>query len=186
MKYGKLDLGQIEAIVNKLGGMDGVKRFLSGELVIQVKESAKKAADGLFRLLVNYDLKVETMVKEGRYDWKNDDINDKNFPSKRTGQKEIELKLFHFNKAMASEDVIKEMDKQGYRPAELPELLALGAKHPDEQKKYPIIALGSVWQDWDGGRYVAYLRLGGSERKLGLGCYGIDWGEGCRFAAVSK
>ena len=34
MKYGILNLGQIEAVVNKLGGMDGVDRFLRGELVI--------------------------------------------------------------------------------------------------------------------------------------------------------
>jgi hypothetical protein len=34
MKYGELTLGQVEAIVNKLGGMDGVKGFLSGALVV--------------------------------------------------------------------------------------------------------------------------------------------------------
>ena len=34
MKYSDLDLGTIEAIMNKLGGMDGAKRFLRGELVI--------------------------------------------------------------------------------------------------------------------------------------------------------
>ena len=39
MKYGELNLGQIEAIVNKLGGMEGVKRFLSGESVIKEAES---------------------------------------------------------------------------------------------------------------------------------------------------
>jgi len=31
MKYGELTLGQIEAAVNKLGGMEGVQRFLSGQ-----------------------------------------------------------------------------------------------------------------------------------------------------------
>lgn len=36
MKYGELNLGQIEALVNKLGGMDGVHRFLSDELVARV------------------------------------------------------------------------------------------------------------------------------------------------------
>jgi len=35
MKYGDLTLGQVEAMVNKLGGMDGVHRFLSGELVVK-------------------------------------------------------------------------------------------------------------------------------------------------------
>ena len=38
MKYGGLNLGQVEAIVNKLGGMDGVRRFLAGELVAKVAE----------------------------------------------------------------------------------------------------------------------------------------------------
>ena len=34
MKYNELNLGQIEAIINKLGGIDGVQRFLSGEMVV--------------------------------------------------------------------------------------------------------------------------------------------------------
>ncbi len=34
MKYGELNLGQIEAVVNKLGGMDGVSKFLRGELIV--------------------------------------------------------------------------------------------------------------------------------------------------------
>ena len=34
MKYNELNLGQMEAIVNKLGGMEGVQRFLSGELTV--------------------------------------------------------------------------------------------------------------------------------------------------------
>src|SRR3989338_3685971 len=35
MKYGELNLGQIEASVNKLGGMDGALRFLSGETAVK-------------------------------------------------------------------------------------------------------------------------------------------------------
>jgi hypothetical protein len=34
MKYGELTLGQVEAVVNKIGGMEGVKRILSGEEVV--------------------------------------------------------------------------------------------------------------------------------------------------------
>ena len=34
MKYSKLNLGQIEAIVNKLGGEDGAKALLDGEAVV--------------------------------------------------------------------------------------------------------------------------------------------------------
>jgi hypothetical protein len=35
MKYNKWTLGQVEAVFNKLGGDDGVRRFLAGELVVK-------------------------------------------------------------------------------------------------------------------------------------------------------
>ncbi|MBX4216043.1 hypothetical protein KW797_03775 [Candidatus Parcubacteria bacterium] len=38
VKYDGLTLGQIEGVVNKLGGMDGVKRLLSGEVGIVLQE----------------------------------------------------------------------------------------------------------------------------------------------------
>lgn len=42
MKYGELNLGQIEAIVNKLGGMTGVSNLLSGKSFIRdVKDNLK-------------------------------------------------------------------------------------------------------------------------------------------------
>jgi hypothetical protein len=40
MKYPRLDLGTIEAVVNKLGGIDGVQRFLRDELTVSVSEPA--------------------------------------------------------------------------------------------------------------------------------------------------
>ncbi len=40
MKYNELTFGQMEAIVNKLGGMEGVRRFLCGELSLNVPQFA--------------------------------------------------------------------------------------------------------------------------------------------------
>lgn len=39
MKYNDWTLGQIEAVFNKLGGDDGVRRFLAGELVVKPVDS---------------------------------------------------------------------------------------------------------------------------------------------------
>lgn len=47
MKYGDLNLGQIEAIINKLGGMHGVKCFLSGELVVKAAELLRNVAGAI-------------------------------------------------------------------------------------------------------------------------------------------
>lgn len=42
MKYPEMDWGTMEAVVNKLGGMDGVKRLLRNELVVSAVEWTKK------------------------------------------------------------------------------------------------------------------------------------------------
>lgn len=38
MKYGKVTLGQIEAVLNRLGGEDGVQKFLAGQIEIVVSK----------------------------------------------------------------------------------------------------------------------------------------------------
>lgn len=42
MKYGKVTLGQVEAVLNKLGGANGMHRFLSGELKVISADSSSK------------------------------------------------------------------------------------------------------------------------------------------------
>ncbi|MDP2705243.1 MAG: hypothetical protein U1D31_02785 [Patescibacteria group bacterium] len=45
MKYSNLDLGTIEAVINKLGGIEGVKQFLSGELTVSKPDSNWREKD---------------------------------------------------------------------------------------------------------------------------------------------
>ncbi|MEK7462895.1 MAG: hypothetical protein AAB621_00825, partial [Patescibacteria group bacterium] len=94
--------GQLNAIVKKLGGKEGAMAFLRDETAVTAKNDA-------FRVRVNHDLSVKEAVSAGKYDWENDDINDKNFPSKRSGLAQIDIRLVHFNKDMSSEDVLKEL-----------------------------------------------------------------------------
>ncbi|KKR48343.1 MAG: hypothetical protein UT86_C0007G0022, partial [Candidatus Magasanikbacteria bacterium GW2011_GWC2_40_17] len=86
----------------------------------------------------------------------------------------------------STDEVLAEMDRHGLRPALYEELLAFGAKYPDEQRQFPIIALGSVWRGFGGRLRVAYLSRGGSERSLSLYWFGGDWNGFCRFLAVRK
>jgi len=55
MKYGELNLGQIEAIVNKLGGMGGVHQFLSGELLVSTPFRSWREEDGVIYFSVTSD-----------------------------------------------------------------------------------------------------------------------------------
>jgi hypothetical protein len=174
--------GLPEGAIHQLAKPKG--EALIGKFVEMLAE-ASGSTNPTLSLKVNYDLRVEAAIKAGKYDWTNDNITDKNFPTSRTGQHEVEMKLFHFNRDMTSEQVIEELKKQGYRPAELHELLVLGEKYPDLQRQFPIIALGSVWQDWD-DRFVPCLCRRGDERFLIPGYFNSRWDGRCRFAAVRK
>lgn len=148
--------------------------------------STKETAPISFTVTVDYAKTVEEMVAAGKYDWKNRDITSKNFPVKAGESGPVEVYLIHFDRRMSSDDAIKEMDRMGFRPAELPYLLAFGAKNPDEQRKYPILALGSVWRYSYGRRFVPELWSGGSGRHLSLGWFEGGWHQHDRFLALRK
>ena len=137
------------------------------------------------RISVNYGRSLDEMKKAGNYDWMNDDITAERFPIKGEGIKELVPELIHFNRSISSDNALADLDKMGLRPATIEELLALGETFPEMQRKFPIIALGSVGEV-SGRRSVPCLDEGGSERGLYLRWFGYDWYAGCRFLAVRK
>jgi hypothetical protein len=137
------------------------------------------------RIVVDYSLSLEQMITAGKYDWSNSDITAKRFPLKGSGKVELEPKLFYFGRDMSSDNVIAEMDKEGFRPCTIEELLAIGEQHPELQRKFPLVALGSVAKV-NGNRHVACLFRDGSGRELHLGWFGHGWHVVCRFPAVRK
>lgn len=155
----------------------------------QIDREALRKALGLtpldLQFFVDYGMTLEQMIAAGNYDWKNDDITAKRFPLSGTGKVAFEPKLFHFDRDISSENAIKEMEKDGFRPAKIEELLAYGAILPEEQRKYPIVALGSVAKI-GGIRHVACLGRNGSRRRLSLSWFGLDWDGDYRFLGVRK
>ena len=105
---------------------------------------------------------------------------------KGEGKVDLEIVLVHFNRDISSEDALKEMDALGLRPAKIEEPLAFGETHPDIQREFPIIALGSVWRGRNGDRGVPFLVGWGGRRGLRLDWFEVGWIGRCRFAAVRK
>jgi len=127
-------------------------------------------------LTVDYSHTLEQMIVAGKYDWKDINIMEKHFPlpAELFGKKTtVSGKLFHFNRNISTVDAMAGIDKAGYRPATLPEILALGAKHPELQHQFLIIALGSVWRSSLGRYGVPCLGVGGNGRRLNL--YWLDY-----------
>jgi len=53
----------------------------------------------------------------------------------------VDIVLLRYDGRMASEEVLARLDKDGYRPAELPEFLAFGATYPEVQRQFSVVGL---------------------------------------------
>ena len=84
------------------------------------------------------------------------------------------------------ENIIEEMDSWFCRPATLMELLALGATHPELQREFRVVALGSIWRDSRGICLVPFLGVHGVMRKSYLNPFDCDWDANFRFLGVRK
>lgn len=154
---------------------------------------AKKVAADTFRAEVAY-IQPKFAELKSAFDWVNDDYRRAKFEAIKICEaisretREVTFQYVHMNRGASTEEVLVEMDRCGLRPALFEELLAFAKAHPDEQRKYPIVVLGSVWVRPDGNRLVACLNEYDGRRRLHLRLFwcGGDWVGGCRFLAVRK
>ena len=125
---------------------------------------------------------VEGLLSSGQYEEVNGDVSDRNFPV--TGSRwdrELGIELVHVGHSSPTDQILLRLDIRGLRPATAAELLALGAKYPDLQRQFPIVALGQEWR----GRAV-FLDGSRKERTVRLGWRGGSWNANYRFAAIHK
>jgi hypothetical protein len=174
--------------VNSLGGNDDhLRRILSDKSV--AREVAEllvgKPVPESYSLTINRQRSRAEMVAAGKYDYVNPNITEENFPVGE-GEAEVKAVLVHLDRSSSDEEVLREMERQGLRPATMDELCAFGEQHPDRQREYPIVAHGSVWTDPYGDRSVGYLWGDAGRRNLYLRWLGRVWPASCRFLAVCK
>ena len=149
-----------------------------------------------YPVVIDYFQHLVEMIKAGGYDRYDPNISTDHFLVQDQGRVKLNIKLVQYNKPMRSDDVFRDLDSRGLRPATLPELLAFGATYPDKQCEVPVVALGSAWRQF-GFQNVPYLfgvahwfKLNpyGNWRELGLlGITDDEWPGGLyRFAAIRK
>jgi hypothetical protein len=140
-------------------------------------------------LPIDYTKSLEQMIVAGNYDWKNDDLTAQRFPIVGEGVVEYEFRYFHFNRNVSSEtavDLIKKEDSENpWEPAKIEHLLTYGENIPEEQRKFSIVALGSVGEVY-GLLLVPCLYKVGSMHHLSLGRWVGDWHGRYRFLVVRK
>ena len=168
---------------------DAIVLFVEAVKNRKTESAIASLVAGIFRLTVDYSQSLEQMTAAGRYDWKNDEITSKRFPITGKGVVEFEGRYFHFDRNISSENAIKEIEAEDtanpWSPAKIEHVLSHGKTFPEEQRKFPIVGLGSVALVY-GRRCVPVLHEGGSGRYLYLNWFDDDWDPVCRFRAVRK
>lgn len=187
-------VGTFRDLFAKLNGKEAavwyeaLKKFLRKE-VCWATNVAQAVAGDIVAYIVDCTVSLEDMIKAGNYDWVNSDITAKRFPVKSTGKDEWEFKIFHFDRNISSENAVTGITSDDatnpWQPAGIEHLLTYGKENPEEQRKYPIIGLGSVGKV-NGHRYVPCLDRYGSKRYLDLSWWDDVWSAYCRFFAVRK
>ncbi|MBI2628091.1 MAG: hypothetical protein HYW71_01480 [Candidatus Niyogibacteria bacterium] len=138
-------------------------------------------------LPVNYRRSVKDAVKAGHYDSIDSNIISHIFSTQRKGTAKVTMEFFCFGRDISTNEALSKLNKRGFRPTELHELLAFGENYPELQGDFLIVAL-SIWKSPNGLRYAPCLDRRGSTRFLDLCCADGDevWDKSCWFAAVRK
>lgn len=188
----KTTLSQAHQVLNLIAQSD-IERsqfqelLESGKLTELLQEFMKNAEfSDPFMVTVIYNFKE--MIEAGKYDWLHDELSEEHYPVEPREPEEVELHLVHFGHDMTTDGVMEELDKRGMRIATLPELCALGTAKPEWQRDFPIVALGSEWQDPGDLVCIPFLVGVDGRRYLDLDWVDSDgrWSVNYRFVAASK
>lgn len=142
MKYVEMNWGTMEAVVNKLGGLDGVQRFLRGDAEVVIKTHAIDCDANPF---VPDDWKVKKHLKGGQLRWNPDEVSLYLCDEQRGGTIEgNKLRKKLKGKPVLNACVLDYLLKH-------PDLI------PDEWKGKAVFFWGTIYRDSGGDLYVRYL-----------------------------
>lgn len=154
----------------------------------------------LLTVFVSYQLPSYNELNGSRFDWASDLFSSKykweehesvrGQVDRTAGNRDFLVKEFTEKEikrmgGLTSDNVIAWAVANGYRAPVLEETVDFAKAHPDLQREYPIVALGSFALS-DGSRGVAILCRDDAERSLDYDWFDAGWLALCRFLLVRK
>lgn len=139
--------------------------------------------------LAEEERKLQELIQGLKLDWVFNEITAEHFPSADDPATELsKLEVVHLNKELTTDQVKAELEKRGYQLEGLRSLLIYGKANPEEQRRYPIVALRSGWVNPYGNRNSPCLDGAGAKRGLDLSWNGPQdpWDRHYRFLVSRK
>lgn len=160
---------------------------------IKRKNISRKPIHSGFPVLVDYEMNIKEAVKIGCLDEVEPIITGENFPTEEVGAASIIVEAVPITRIHLIGDALIELNKKGYRPACLRELISLGNQYSEFIKEkcdyLNLIALGSICYDLPGKSDV-YLAPILTKKDSKLNIETISLKDHCLgtelFAAVRK
>ncbi len=105
-------------------------------------------------------LDLKKLIENEKFHYVNSDITTANFPLPKAVEipTKDNCKLIYLSKTTTSEETLEMIKKEGYRPANIYELMLWFSKNKSSIKPYQwIVAFGQTWKDADGHHRVPYV-----------------------------
>jgi hypothetical protein len=131
------------------------------------------------------ELSFEQRIDRGHYGWRNIELTEERFPVTPDQYGERALKLFHFARCVSSAEAVRLIRNEGFEPARAGDILVFGEHFPENQRRFPIIGLGSV-AEVNLKLSVPALWFDGDRRTLDVIRYDGDWHRNYRFLGVRR
>ena len=144
-------------------------------------EKMAAALSGIDLKPSNYEIDIPTnnfeeLIKLGNYSKIDNKIIKENFVFPELTKNKVNLEIMDYNKPTTLKTMQEERQKlesQGFRGANIYEILTFGIQHPEVQREFPILAMGSKTERVMGYKGILSLQQTNGERHLS-----IVWGYG--------
>lgn len=184
--------------VQKRGGKDeDIHRLVTPEgeqilgtiadLMVEAgKAKPTRTVVATFTIVCEGSWETSELVGQGKYDWFNDWITDERFPIQKHAPLDRTIELVEFDHDPSDDEVLEELRSRGLERPTYEDALYFGIRHPEEQRKHPVVFLHEPVLDPRGYRLVLVLSEFAGERDLHLFLFDDGWNRDCVFAGVRK
>ncbi|MFA7049735.1 MAG: hypothetical protein WC164_01325 [Patescibacteria group bacterium] len=164
------------------------EKNLSLKKIIEIIDFSQKTGPifdsfAQFSLPINKEKSLSDLLRDGKYNLIGNRIDSMNL--EKTKKKIVELKIFDLRQLKprdsSSETICLTMKDQGFKASNFLELLHLGAIYPDLQRRFPIVALGSICIAAQGRIGVPYLTIRDYQRMISLNFFNYSWKPQYKF-----